>query len=384
MSSARHSTAPQYKLLTALLRDPVRCQKQIAADNKLIYILKQPQIDLAALEAALDEGANPDRVVMKGYPALHVAILRQSAEAVKLLLRYDADIFVYDPQGRLPQEQALLNGFTAGQNILADALSTQQGTPDEDTYQDMINTEVLQAAIDNRRPARELAAAIALGGHVNVTTQLVPPLLLAAAAANEEKVDILLRAGAVVPSAENPKDEILRHMWNADKNRLFSDEWFRIYDKLVKKGAGDLFTRHPLRYTLADLREPLGLAGEFGQRTRFMHLALMDKFDYLVAVIAADKKNHVTINDFLVSTTLNGKQKTLLDVMMEAGRLDDFLTPEIWGTRVADLERLRPYVMLHSLGRREVDFDAALQRVRDYRQSELTKQSRPRPAGLSF
>jgi ankyrin repeat protein len=90
---------PMQRLLAATVADPEKAAKQAAADNKLIAAMSGHTIDVRKVEAALLDGANPDRIIREGYPALHVAVRRQNLPLLELLIRYDANLDDVDSEG---------------------------------------------------------------------------------------------------------------------------------------------------------------------------------------------------------------------------------------------------------------------------------------------
>src|SRR3954463_12678997 len=96
------------------LEDPLQAERLIAADKRLIAAMNRMPIDLEGLRTALKDDACPDRIVINGMPALHVAIHKRDVKALDLLLRHAARTDDWDIEGATAMDEAYRKRFHDG------------------------------------------------------------------------------------------------------------------------------------------------------------------------------------------------------------------------------------------------------------------------------
>lgn len=375
------------RMLAATVADPEKAVKQTAADDKLIHALRQNIVDVRKVEAALLDGANPDRIVRDGYPALHIAVRRQNLPLMQLLLQYDANLEDVDGAGNSILDAAYQERFGAGVRVLSEAgaklrltgLDAYDMIPDEgENYQRRID-EVMFRALRGGT-AGDVKNALALGADPNAEEYHAQPaycaLHLAIARCDLEKVTLLLDAGGNVEKTSGRGETSLDMLWWAGARELFTDDWHKIFKMLENRGARTLFSRHPDELSLNDLRRtvPIGLDGE---TTALHFLVRMGKMDFVMDVIRRDEDG-LTLED-LNKRSSYYKDETLLDAFVGSKRLSDIFTAHVWQGRLEDMLSLQPAVNDNPKARWQVDFDAAKQDVLRYRRRALQKSAQNKP-----
>lgn len=378
---------PMQRLLAATVADPEKAAKQAAADNKLIAAMSGHTIDVRKVEAALLDGANPDRIIREGYPALHVAVRRQNLPLLELLIRYDANLDDVDSEGNSVLDAAYQERFGAGVRVLSDAGAKMRLTgldacdmiPGEgENYQRRIDEMMFRALRGGT--AAEVKNALALGADPNAEEYYAHPaycaLHLAIARCDLEKVTLLLDAGAKVERTSGRGESSLDMLWWAGARDLFNDDWYKIFRLLEDRGARTLFSRRPDEMTLDDLRRnvPIGLDGE----TSAMHfLVRMGKMDFVMDVIRRDE-NGLTLDD-LNRRSSYYKDETLFDAFVSSKRLSDVFTAHVWQGRLEEMLSLQKAVNDNPKARWQVDFDEAKRDVLRYRRRQLQKTAQNNP-----
>jgi len=375
------------RLLAATVADPEKAVKQAAADNRLIEALGGNIVDVRMVEAALRDGANPDRIIRNGYPALHVAVRRQNLPLLQLLIQYDANLDDVDAAGNSVLDAAYQERFGAGVRVLSEAgaklrltgLDAYDMIPEEgENYQRRID-EVMFRALRGGT-AQDVKNALALGADPNAEEYHAHPaygaLHLAIARCDLEKVTLLLDAGAAVEKTSGRGESALDMLWWAGARELFTDDWHKIFKLLEDRGARTLFSRHPDELTLKDLRRsvPIGLDGE---TTALHFLVRMGKMDFVMDVIKRD-------GDGLTPEDMNKrssyyKNETLLDAFVSSKRLSDIFTAHVWQGRLDDMLSLQQAVNDNPKACWQVDFEAAKQDVLRYRRRQLQKSAQNNP-----
>lgn len=375
------------RMLAATVADPEKAAKQAAADDKLIDALRQNIVDTRKVEAALLDGANPDRIIRDGYPALHIAVRRQNLPLMQLLLKYDANMQDVDGEGNSILDAAYQERFGAGVRVLTEAgaklrltgIDAYDMIPDEgENYQRRID-EVMFRALRGGTAA-DVKNALALGADANAEEYHAHPaycaLHLAIARCDLEKVTLLLDAGADVAKTSGRGETSLDMLWWSGSRELFTDDWHKIFKMLENRGARTLFSRHPDELTLNDLRRtvPIGLDGE---TTALHFLVRMGKMDFVMDVIKRDTDG-LTLDD-LNKRSSYYKDETLLDAFVGSKRLSDIFTAHVWQGRLDEMLSLQPAVNDNPKARWQVDFDAAKQDVLRYRRRALQKSAQNNP-----
>ncbi len=375
------------RLLAATVADPEKAAKQVDADNRLIDALAQNIVDVRKVEAALLDGANPDRIIREGYPAIHIAVRRQNLPLLQVLIQYDANLDDVDAEGNSVLDAAYQERFGAGVRVLTEAgaklrltgLEAHDMIPEEgENYQLRID-EVMFRALRGGTAA-DVKNALALGADPNAEEYHAHPaycaLHLAVARCDLEKVTLLLDAGARVEATSGRGETSLDMLWWAGSRELFTDDWHKIFKMLEDRGARTLFSRHPDELTLDDLRRtvPIGLDGE---TTALHFLVRLGKMDFVMDVIKRDGGG-LTLED-LSKRSSYYKEETLLDAFVGSRRLSDIFTAHVWQGRLEEMLSLQPKINDDPKARWQVDFDVAKQDVLRYRRRELQKSAQHNP-----
>lgn len=373
---------PLQKVICNIVTDADKAARQIEADNRFIAAMSAPVIDHAKIEAALNDGANPDRILNGGSPALHMAIQRQDAELVALLIKYDAELADTDADGATALDTAYRVRFPAGIRQLTDAgapfrqigADPRYFLPDDETnYQKRIDAALLIAV--SKGSADDVRRALALGADANALESAPDrarycALHLAIARCDVEKVDVLLNAGADVHKVSGRGETSLDMLWWGGAKDLLGPAWHEIYKKLDERGGSTLFSRRPENLTITDLRAtvPIGLDG----KTTAMHfLVRMGKVDFVLDVIARSKTG-LTRVDLLKRSDYYGGE-TLLDAFVSSRKLSALFTAAVWRDRLDEMMGLRSHVENNPRATSQVDFDVAARDVRRYQQDELRR-----------
>lgn len=373
---------PESRLLRRILRDPALSAAQVAADNRLIQSLVASEIDIAELKKALDAGANPDRTVWNRQSALHMAVLRRSAEAVALLLKYDVSVEDINGQGATALDEAHRISFKEGVKLLTEVnartnLYDPRGSSAGYTsYQDRINLELIQTAADRKRHPREIRTALDLGAEIDPGGDSPSPLFLAIANCSEEKVDILLEAGATLQPVDQSEGTALAQLWHARPHDILSPEWRRLYKKIHERGGGDMFSTACDDFTLKDLRQTLGLPLAFGQMTVMHHLVSAGQIDFVLAAILRDPAQKLMPEDLMKSVRIGDENICLIAEIAKKGRLDDFLSVAVWQDRGDALVRLQSMLNPEFILQNKIDFEKHIANARAHRQKMLQQHAK--------
>lgn len=362
-----------------MLNDPVQAARLIAADRALIAAMKCNPVDLSALTAALKNDACPDRVVINGMPALHVAIHKRDIKALDLLLRHAARTDDWDVEGATVMDEAYRKRFHEGIKLLKlfNAETRVYRAPGEDapeevyapSYEMRMNSLLLNM-IRRGTPA-QVQLALDLGANVHVRQEglsFTPPLHAAIAQCEPDKVKLLLDAGADVFARAGRGEDAVDMLWQAPAEKLLSAEWYAIFDRLYQHGYNNLFVRDPKQFTLDDLRQPLP-NGDRDAPTLLQHLVHSGHAAVVFDILKKNPQDHLTAADFARE---NKKlRKTLLETCAEKGLLQNIFTVDIWQGRLEEMLSLRPLVENSYLMRNKVDFNKAAADVRARRLQDL-------------
>lgn len=373
---------PLQKIICDVVADVNRAARQIEADNRFIAAMSAPVIDRAKVEAALDAGANPDRMLKGGVPALHMAIQRKDADLVALLIKYDAELADVDADGATALDTAYRVRFPAGIRQLTDAGAPfrQIGADpryflpdDENNYQKRVDAALLNAV--RKGTADDMKRALDLGADVNALENAQGrarycALHLAIARCDVDKVDVLLKAGADVQAVSGRGETSLDMLWWGGAKDLLGPAWQEIYKKLDERGASTLFSRRPEELTITDLRAtvPIGLDG----KTTALHfLVRMGKIDFVMDVIARSKTGLTRIDLMKRSDYYGGE--TLLDAFVSSRKLSSLFTAAVWRDRLNEMMGLRDQIENNPRAKPQVDFEAAARDIRRYQQEQLRR-----------
>lgn len=364
-------------------RDPDAADRLITADRQLIAAMLENPVDIEGLRAALVAEACPDRVVVSGMPALHVAIHKHDLAALDLLLRHAARTDDIDAQGAVALDEAYRQRFAEGIKLLrlAGAETRQVGSePDElddiyaPSYQARINSLLLQMA--NTGSARQVAQAIALGADPNARNPNAaphfPPLHLAIARCDLEKVKILARAGADLFARNGHGEEAGDMIWYAPREKLFTPEWYAVFDYLRERGYDNLFLKHPASLSLDDLRQRAP-GGPRNDASLLHYLVHMGHADFVFDALKKNPADRLTAADLLTKSKYHAE--TLLEAFNAQKLLPRLFTAEFWQGRLDEMLSLRPHVENHILMRGKVDFNRAAADVAGQQLKDLSRKA---------
>ncbi|TAL30329.1 MAG: hypothetical protein EPN97_12975 [Alphaproteobacteria bacterium] len=377
----------------AMLDDPEKAERLIAADRRLIAAMLKNPIDVEGLRTALTDDACPDRIIINGMPALHVAIHKHDIKALDLLLRHAARTDDWDIEGATAMDEAYRKRFHEGIKLLKlfNAEPRIYGEPGHDkpdeVYAPSYEMRMNQLLFKMIRfgTAKQVSQAIELGGNVNMKAPegqpFWPPLHVAVAQCELDKVKVLIEAGADIFARSSRGQEVCDVQWETPGVKFLSPEWDQIYDYLHDKGYANLFVKHPRDFTLNDLRQPLpesepkkDMRGEvIYPRTVMHHLVATNHADVVFDVLARNPQEHLTAQDFLTRSTRD--RKTLLEACGDAGLLPKLFTSDIWQDRLEEMMSLRPHLEKSLSLRYKVDFNKASADVRARRLQELKKKA---------
>lgn len=383
---------PQQKWLCAVVSDADKTAQQAAADNRLIAAMSASVIDHAAVRAALDDGACPDRLLPGGLPVLHAAVERGDADLLQLLIRYDAELSDTDNSGASALDTAYRTHFVQGIRILSDAGapfcqigSDPRYLPEDvavNNYQTRINAVLMHAV--HKGTAEDVKHALALGADANAIENAqgrarYSALHLAIARCDAGKVNALLDAGADVHAVSGRGETSLDMLWWAGAKDLLGPAWQDVYKILDARGARTLFSRRPEELTLTDLRAavPIGLDG----KTTALHfLVRMGKMDIVMDAIRRSEHG-LTRADLMKRSEYYGGE-TLLDAFVASRKLSGLFTAAVWRGRLDEMLALRPQIDANPRAAAQVDFDAAVRDIRHFQQSELNRRADEMAADL--
>lgn len=376
---------PLQKLLCSTAADAVKTATQDAADQRFLAAMKRTHINHAEVEAALKDGACPDRVLPGGLPPLHAAVERGDADLVALLIKYDAELSDTDTDGASALDAAYRNHFAQGIRLLSDAGANfcvigndPRFLPDDvlvSNYQTRID-KVLMRAI-HKGTTQEVEHALRLGADANAIENAegrarYSALHLAIARCDAGKVNALLAAGADVHAVSGRGETSLDMLWWVGAKDLLGPAWQEIYKTLDAKGGRTLFSRRPEELTITDLRAyvPIGLDG----KTTALHfLVRMGKTDFVMDAVARSKTG-LTRADLLKRSDYYGGE-TLLEAFIASRRLSTLFTAAAWRDRLDEMLTLRPYIEADPRAKAQVDFDAAVRDIFRYQRDEISRRA---------
>lgn len=386
------SSEPLQKILCDTIADAARAARQIEADNRFIAAMSAPVVDHAQVEAALKDGASPDRILPEGRPALHAAVRRGDAALLALLIKYDAELSDTDADGATALDCAYSARFAQGIRLLSEEGAPLRLTgadpryflPDEGNgnYQKRVDAVLIRTVY--KGTADELRRVLALGADPNAIEHAegrarYSALHLAISRCDPEKVGALLSAGADVRAVSGRGESAFDMLWWVGSKDLLGAAWFDIYRMLDEKGARPRFSRRPEELTLADLRAtvPIGLDG----KTSTLHfLVRMGKMDLVMDVVARSGEG-LTQADLMKRSGYYGGE-TLLEAFVASRHLSRLFTAAVWRDRLDEMLALQPRIEADPRARAQVDFDAAVRDIRRYQQGELHRRIEAQSDGI--
>lgn len=353
-----------------LAQDPAAAPRVIAADKKMIAALLATPIDLKSLRAALKEDANPDRTIINGFPALHVAIEKRDLKALEALLRYGARTDDIDSEGQVALDVAHRRHFKEAVKMLemhgAETRLAKGEEPDlsdiyAPNYQRRINN--LLHDMVRRGTAGQVQQMIDLGAEVNYidphSNPGFPALHHAACLCDVEKVKILLANGADPLQKSTRGHDVTDTMWQSRIENLYSDNWLQIHDLLRDAGYTNLFDHHPLKLDANDLRQKVAVSGQHDP-TLMQYLVDNNQSDRVLDILARDASAPLTAQELSARLETTGMwRSSLLESFGRAGQLSRVFTAAVWQGRVDEMLSLRPAVEKNPMFKPQVDFDAA-------------------------
>jgi ankyrin repeat protein len=363
-----------------MLKDPVKADRLIAADKRLIAAMNKMPVDLEALKESLTAEACPDRIIINGMPALHVAIHKHDIKALDLLLRHAARTDDWDIEGATALDEAYRKRFHDGIKMLKlfSAEPRLVRRPDDEepeavyapSYEMRMNT--LLVNMIRRGTALQVKQAIELGANVNMSPpgnqNFWPPLHIAIAQCEPDKVKVLVEAGADIFARSSLGQEVVDELWHAPVAKLLGPEWSEIFDYLHEKGYSNFFVKHPSQFTLNDLRQQLP-TGDKKAPTLLHHLIHAGQAEFVFNVLQKNPDDRLTAADFLKKSEQH--RQTLLETCAGQGLLPKIFTADIWQGRLEEMLSLRNHVDNSFSLRGKVDFNKASSDVRACRLREL-------------
>lgn len=353
-----------------LAQDPAAAARIIAADRQMIAALLSHPIDLKNLRDALKNDANPDRHIINGFPALHVAIEKHDTKALEILLRYSARTDDIDSEGQVALDVAHRRHFREAVKMLemhgAETRLAKGEEPDlgdeyAPNYQRRIN-RLLNDMVRNGTPA-QVQQMIDLGAEVNHidphSNPGFPMLHHAACLCDVEKVKILLANGADPLQKSSRGHDVTDTMWQARIENLYSDKWLEIHDLLRAAGYTNLFDHHPLQLDANDLRQKVAISGTHDP-TLMQYLVDNNKGDLVLDILSRDASAPLTAQELSARLETTGMWRgSLLESFGRAGKLSRVFTAAVWQGRVDEMLSLRGTVEKNPIFKPQVDFDAA-------------------------
>ncbi len=353
-----------------LAQDPAAATRIIAADKKMIAAMLANPIDLKNLRAALKEDANPDRHIINGFPAMHVAIEKRDLKALEALLRYGARTDDIDSEGQVALDVAHRRHFKEAVKMLemhgADTRLAKGQEPDlsdeyAPNYQRRIN-RLLNDMVRNGTP-EQVQQMIDLGAQVNhIDTHSNPgfPVLHhAACLCDVEKVKILLANGADPLQRSSRGHDVTDTMWQSRIENLYSDKWLQIHDLVRDAGYTNLFDHHPLKLDANDLRQKVAISGQHDP-TLMQYLVDNNQSDRVLDILGRDASSPLTAQELSSRLETTGMWRgSLLESFGRAGKLSRIFTAAVWQGRVDEMLSLRPAVEKNPMFKPQVDFDTA-------------------------
>jgi ankyrin repeat protein len=353
-----------------LAQDPVAAARIVAADRQMIAALLSQPIDLKNLRAALKDDANPDRHIINGFPALHVAIEKHDIKALEILLRYSARTDDIDAEGRVALDVAHRRHFKEAVKLLelhgAETRLAKGEEPDlsddyAPNYQRRINN--LLNEMVRKGTAEQVQQMIDLGAQVNHidphSNPGFPMLHHAACLCDVEKVKILLANGADPLQKSSRGHDVTDTMWQARIENLYSEKWLQIHDLVREAGYTNLFEHHPLKLDANDLRQKVVISGP-EDPTLMQYLVDNNQGDRVLDILARDASKPLTAQE--LSSRLESKtmwRGSLLESFGRAGKLSRIFTAAVWQGRVDEMLSLRAAVEKNPMFKPQVDFDTA-------------------------
>lgn len=362
-----------------LLQDPAAAGRLIAAERVLIAACNKNPIDLAALQRALRDEASPDRIVVNGFPALHVAIHKRDIRAMELLLRFGARTDDVNSDACNALDEAYRKNFKEGIKLLKREgaelykLGEEHSRIDDlyaPSYQSRANAHLFHML--QRGTAQQVRQALDLGADPNAEdANLAPsytPVQIAASWVDIEKVKCLVERGADVTRLSSHGRDIIDVLWTAGKKAL-TDPWVEIFDYVHEKGYSNLFVRHPSQLTFDDLLEPVLTSGK-QHPTRLHYLVAHGHIDKVFGIIERSEGKRLSAADLLRRDPYYNNE-TLLRALSSQNQLTRIFTAAVWQGRVEEMMSLRPEVERDFTMKKQVDFDKARAEVMGQRLRDL-------------
>ncbi|MDI1228657.1 MAG: hypothetical protein PSY14_13330 [bacterium] len=353
-----------------LAQDPAAAARIIAADRKMIAAMLSTPIDLKNLRAALKEDANPDRHIINGFPAMHVAIEKRDLKALEALLRYAARTDDIDSEGQVALDVAHRRHFKEAVKMLemhgAETRLAKGEEPDlsdiyAPNYQRRVNN-LLHEMVRKGTP-EQVQQMIDLGAQVNAidphSNPGFPMLHHAACLCDVAKVKILLANGADPLQRSSRGHDVTDTMWQARIENLYSEKWLQIHDLVRAAGYTNLFDHHPLKLDANYLRQNVVIGGK-GDPTLMQYLVDNGKGDMVLDILGREASAPITAQELSKRETAPGMMRsTLLESFGRAGKLSRIFTAAVWQGRVDEMLSLRPAVEKNPMFKPQVDFDTA-------------------------
>lgn len=369
---------PHKKRQQQLLK-PDAAESLIAAERRLIAAMGKNPIDHAGLHTALRDDASPDRIVVNGFPALHVALGKRDIKAMEMLLRFGARTDDVNAGCRNALDEAYRLNFKEGIKLLkregAELYRLKEDhSPFDDPYQpsypSRINGHLFQML--QKGTAEQIRQALDLGADPNALDRSrspsFTPVQVAAAWVDLEKVKILVERGADVTQLSTHGRDIIDVLWTAGSKAL-TPPWVEVFDYIHAQGYSNLFTRHPSQLTFDDLLEPV-LTGGKQNPTRLHYLVAHGHAEKVLDILERSPGRRLAATDLLRREAYYNNE-TLLKAFAAQNQLSRIFTSAVWQGRVEEMMSLQPAIERDFTMKDKVDFGKARAEVMGQRLREL-------------
>ena len=369
-----------------LLQNAAATEKLVTAERALIAACRKNPIDHAALHAALQADASPDRIVTNGFPALHVAIHLRDVKAMELLLRFGARTDDVNGEYYNALDEAYRANFPEGIKALKryDAklykLAEDYNSFGDDyaqaddyfapSYQTRANAHLFNMLKNGT--AEQVRQALDLGADANAEDRncfpAFTPVQIAASWVDLDKLKALGAHGADMNKLSTHGQDVIDSLWTAGKKAL-TPEWVAVFDYVQSKGYSNFFQRHPNDLTFDDLMEPVMTKGK-DKPTRLHYLVAHGHVDKVMEILERSEGKRLTAPELLRQEPYY-RNETLLKAIASQNQLSRIFTAAVWQGRVEEMMSLQPAVERDVQMKNQIDFDKARSEVMGQRLRDL-------------
>ena len=372
-----------------LVGDPKALEARVYADDCLQDVLLGARPELNLVQAALDQGASPNRPIINGYPPLHLAVHRGKMDLLKAFYDSGARVNDVDDGGRTALDEALRLGFKEAAVYLEERDGKTRAELDEkkihvSSYQRRINDFMLmQAGGNTGSQYTGLQAALLLGGDPNSVEEeraaaSYPALHCAVASCHVKKVRLLIKAGSDIHATSALGESAMDALWYPQDGRFLSPEWHEIFDLLKAAGCGGFFTKKPAEMTLADMRQTVPVKTK-EKMTVLEFLAETGHFDIVFERLKNNPQEMLGYADFVRDEKM--PFNNLIGRLSRKNLLKRVFTPEVFQGRHEEMYRV--WQAVGPYYRKQVDIEHACRDAVNYKMESLKKQDRKHSYNLN-